>query len=245
MKRPLILLLMLSAAACGGDKNDDETANTTPAQRDSVANAARKPVFPEDQAIGVLHAISDAEIAMARVARETSQNEAILAYSGVMVADYQGIKELLTAPAADNQLSSAIRSAGDSIARELGSMSGGFNNTFIEEQVKAHEQALAVLDTAVIPSVRDSAVRSLIQQIRPTMAAHLQRALQILATRRTEASQRGEAWVSGFQQRRDSAVFAPSIITEPAAPMTAPQPKPLPRPEPDTTTPPPTTTSNQ
>jgi putative membrane protein len=243
MKRPLILLLILSVAACGRDKNDEEAAST-PARSDSAVNAARKPVFPEDQAIGVLHALSDAEIAMARVAREASQNEAILAYSGVMVADYQGIKELLTAPAAENQLSSAIRSAGDSIARELGSMSGGFNNTFIEEQVKAHEQALAVLDTAVIPSVRDTAVRSLIQQIRPTMAAHLQRALQILATRRTEASQRGEQWVSGFQQRRDSAVFAPSIRTEPAEPMTAPQPRPLPRVEPDTLTPP-STTSNQ
>lgn len=256
MKRALILLL-LSVAACGRDNDDDvPSETTTPAQRDSAANAAREPVFPEDQAIGVLHAISDAELAMARVARTVSRNDAILAYNNVMLADYQGIKDLFSRPAAENQLSAAIRSAGDSIAQALGSLSGGFNNTYIEEQVKAHQQTLAVLDTAIIPSARDTAIRALLEQVRPTIAAHLQRAMQILAQRRSDASERGEPWVSGFQQRRDSAVFAPSIITEPAQPMTAPPPRvdtarpaprpvPMPLPRPETIVPPPISTSNE
>jgi putative membrane protein len=253
MKRALILLLMLSLAACGRDNDDDDAADTAPAKTDSAVNAARPPVFPEDQAIGVLHALSDAEIAMARSAREMSQNEAVLAYANVLAADYQGIKDLFTQPAAENQLSASIRTAGDSIARQLMLMSGGFNNTFIEEQIKAHQQTLAVLDTALIPSARDTAVRSLLQQIRPTIAAHLQRGMQILAQRRQDAQARGEQWVSGFQPRRDSAVFAPSIITEPAGPMTAPppradtvrpQPRPMPLPRPETIMPPPISTSN-
>ena len=248
MTRTLVLLTLVGLLACG-DKNEDENGGEGPVTAADSAAQPRKAVMSEAEAIGVLRAIGEAEVSMSRTAPEISQNDAVLSYARVLIADHQGIAELLKTPPQESGMSNTIRAAGDSIARAFMSMEGGFNNTFIEEQIKAHQHALQVMDTAIIPSVRDSATRDLMQQIRPTIAAHLQRAMQILSTRRREASERGEAWVSGFQPRAadDSGLLGRPVpgAQPPARPQpqpSEPQPMPLPQPVPDTT--PPTTTSN-
>lgn len=241
MKRPLVLLMLAALAACGGDK-DEDTGDAPVTAADSARVAAqREAIFSEAEAIGVLKAIGDAEIAMARTAREISQNDAVLAFARVVIADHEGIAGLLTAPAQDNEMSAAVRAAGDSIARAFLSMQGGFNNTYIEEQVKSHQQALQLMDTAIIPSVRDTAVKNLLTQIRPTIAAHLQRAMQILATRRKEATERGEAWVSGFQRPATTtgAAGTAPVGTEPQPQQRPEQPETVPA----DTIPPPATTN--
>lgn len=240
MRPVTVVLLAVALVACNRGQ-DDNAAEDTPARADSTPRV-RAALYSEPEAIALLQAISDAEIAMARVAREKSLNDAVLAYAGVMIADHGALKQLITAPAQDNAASTRVRTDGDSLARALSSLPSGFNNTYIEEQVKAHQQALLLLDTAIVPSVRDTALRNLLAQARPTIAAHLQRALQILALRRREAQERGEPWQSGFQQPAESGVATPA----PAA--TQPQPQPVqPRPvqpQPADTTPPITTTSN-
>lgn len=249
MKRTLVLLTLAGLLACG-DKNEDENGDGGPVTAADSAAQPRKAIFSEPEAIGVLRAIGEAEVAMSRTAPEISQNDAVLSYARVVIADHQGIAELLKTPPQESMMSNTIRAAGDSIARAFMSMEGGFNNTFIEEQIKAHQSALQMMDTAIIPSVRDSATRTLMQQIRPTLAAHLQRAMQILATRRREAAERGEAWVSGFQPRepRDTSGLLGRPVPGAQPPRPQPQPSepvpmPLPVPVPDTQ-PPPTTTSN-
>lgn len=260
MKRAFLLLILIGVNACRGDKAKEATTRTN--VRDSAAAPVRKAVFPEPEAIGVLRALSDAEIAMARAARETSQNDDILGYAGVMIADHAGLNQLLGATAADNAMSARLRAEGDSVARALAGLTGGFNNTYIEEQVKAHRRALAIVDTVVIPSVRDSRTKDLLTAARPTLEAHLQRAMQILALRRQEAQQRGEPWVSGFATGVPANAQAPTTTPAPTAtrePPTAapapsppakradtpvvisPPPRPSPPPVPDTV---PSTTSN-
>lgn len=233
MRPVTVVLLAVALVACNrGNDGDDVETNTT--RRDSTPKV-RAAIFSEPEALGVLHAISDAEMAMARVARERSQNDEVLAYASVMLADHGAFRQVFTAPARDNAMSTSIRTAGDSLARALESLMGGFNNTYIEEQIKAHQQALQLLDTAIVPSVRDTAIKNLLTQARPTLVAHLQRAMQILSLRRRQAQERGEPWVSGFPQPGEVDVAAP---TQPVQP----QPMPLPRPQSVDTVPPPTTT---
>lgn len=253
MKRLLVWLLLVALPACGGDDETDDTPEA--AGTDTVA-AARAPLFPEAEAVAVLRALGDVAAAQARAAREVSQNDDVLRYAAVVSADHRGIAELIKIEPRDNAMSTAIRANGDSITRALLALPGGFNNTYIEEQVRNSQQALAVLDTAVIPSVRDSATRTLLAQIRPTLAAHVQRAQQILAVRRQQAAERGEDWVSGVQRAAAPATSTPAPAagtetapatqqTQPAQQQPAPQrPAPTPRPAQPDTTPPPITTSN-
>ncbi|MGQ0814828.1 MAG: DUF4142 domain-containing protein [Gemmatimonadota bacterium] len=251
MKALVRCAALAALLACGGNGDDD--AADTPAARDTAATA-RKAVFTEPDALGVLFAFGDAEIALARTAREVSQSDAVISYANVIIADHQGIKTLFNAPARNNLLADSIRTAADSIARALLTLPAGFNNTYIEEQIKINQHALQLLDTAIIPSARAAETRSLLEQLRPTIAAHLQRALQILSARRQQAAERGEPWISGFQQVVREVVATPAETpaqTEPQPqpaepePQLQPQPQPIPIPLPPVdTTVPPTTTSN-
>ena len=184
-----LLVAILAVSACGGD--DDEEAQTErpqanqPVARDSVP---RQPVYPEAEAAQILRVINANEIDASRVARERSQNDDILRYASVMIADHQGMTRLLDSlvqPISDsvNAESRALRVAGTQLVDSLWKIEGGFNNTYIQQQVAAHEQALLLLDTALIPSARNPQLKKLLRDLRPAVVAHLQRAQQIWAAR--------------------------------------------------------------
>jgi putative membrane protein len=217
-------MLLLALFACERGNNEPEPTTTAANSQPSAAARERPAVFPEAEAIGVLRSIGQAEIAVTRVALDVSESEAVLAYSRVVAADYRGITQLLDSLAtaigqapAENALGAELRAAGDSIAGGLRTLPYGFNNTFIEEEVKAQRRVLLLLDTALVPSARNPELKNLLQALRPTIAAHLQRATQILADRRRAAAERGEPWQSGFD------VAPPPVIEAPVVPEEAPE----------------------
>lgn len=205
MRLALILLVALLAAGCGrGDNKKNDTA-TRPA-RPAVKQPPRA-VYPEDDVVAILRALDTAEIVTSRVAREVSQNDAVLGYAGVMIKDHGDIMRLVAQTGVtprENAISGKIRRDADSIARGLSAIPMGFNNTYIEEQVKSHRKALQTLDSVIVPSVQTPELRSLLEKLRPAFVAHLQRAMQILAVRRKETEDRGEQWVSGLPAPGDS-----------------------------------------
>jgi putative membrane protein len=229
------LVLLLGLSACGGD--DEEEQGDRPrtgqpaAQRDSVV---RQPVFPEPEAAQILRAINQNEIATGRVARERSQNLDILRYAAVMIADHEGMTQLIDSllpPISDsvNAESRALRTAGTALVDTLWRMEGGFNNTYITQQIAAHEQALLLLDTAIIPSARNPQLKKLLRDLRPAVVAHLLRARQIWAERQA----------SGLAASTAAAARpAPSTQTSPPSPSATPAPMPTPPPAPPDTMPP-------
>ncbi len=184
----LSLILLLALAACGGDDDGEDRQQQqqrTAAGRDSVV---RQPVYAEAEAAQILRAINADEIATARVARERSQNLDILRYASVMIADHGAMTELLDSivpPISDsvNAVSRTIREESAALVDTLWALQGGFNNTYIQQQIAAHERALQLLDTVLIPSARTPELKQLMQDLRPTMLAHWQRARQIWAER--------------------------------------------------------------
>jgi putative membrane protein len=243
----LILVVAISLGAChrGSDKNDATTGKS--ASRGSQRDTTHKAVYQEADAVGIMRALDSAEIATSAVARDASQNDEVRSYAVVMIKDHSDIMHLvdsLGVAARDNAVSAKIRTDADSIARGLGTIAVGLNNTYIEEQVKAHQQALQLLDTAIIPSAQNAQLKNLLMQLRPTILAHYQRAVQILAARHKYAEENGEAWVSGLQNTARPPEVQQPAPTEPYQPQ-PPAPKPQPRPVDTTTAPPPLTTTGQ
>jgi putative membrane protein len=191
--RQLSLVLLVMLVACGGDDEQErpqQPAGRPAARADSVE---RQPVYPEAEAAQILRAINENELAVSRIARQRSQNEDILRYAAVMIADHAGMTQLLDSmlpPISDsvNAESRALRAAGTLLADSLGRIEGGFNNSYITAQIAAHEQALLLLDTAIIPSARNPQLKKLLRDLRPAVVAHLQRAQQIWAERQASGA---------------------------------------------------------
>jgi putative membrane protein len=237
MRLGLLLLLGVLLTACQRDK---EKARSSPAARAPQHQPARRAIYQEPDALAILQALDSGEIVTSEVARATSQNDEVLRYAAVLIKDHSDMMHLvdsLGAMARRNAISARITHDADSVAKALGGLTMGFNNTYIEEQVRAHQKALQLLDTAVIPSVQTPQLRTLLEQLRPAVAAHLQRAMQIYALRKKEAEANGEPWLSGIQAAQEAqkaaaakAASGPALLGRPAV---------LPR---DTHATPPTTT---
>ena len=230
-----VLLLVMGVGACGGDEEDAEPTGRQQqtARRDSVV---RKPVYPEAEAAQILRAINESEVGAARVARERTQNDDILRYANVMLADHRAMTALLDSilppvPDSINAESKRIAQAGTALVDSLWRIEGGFNNTYIAQQVSAHESALLLLDTALIPSARDAKLKKLLQDLRPAVVAHLQRAKQIYTAR--------------MSNPETATPVRAQPTPQPAPPQTTTA-EPVPAPVPRNTAPqlPPTSTSN-
>ncbi len=229
VKLSWLLAAVLAAGACGGDDDDNATerrpANRLAARADSTP---RGPVYPEAEAAQILRAINVNEVEVARVARERSQNDDILRYATVMISDHGAMTQLLDSlvqPISDsvNAESRALREAGTQLVDSLWKIEGGFNNTYIQQQIVAHEQALLVLDTALIPSARNPQLKKLLRDLRPAVVAHLQRAQQIWAERQASGA---------------AAATAPASSSTPAPTPSVPRAAPAPPPSPADTLPP-------
>lgn len=236
-----LLLLALGLTACNGDGDDSKGASPDRTAARAPADSGPRTVFPEPQAVQVLRVIDSARIASAQAARERSLNASILEFARVMIADHRAITRvvdsLMTATGqtpAENELSQDLRAANEHFLSELMARDSGFNNGYIGREVSDHEYALALLDTALIPSARNPQLKTALEQLRPAFEAHLQRAQQIQAARRAAAA-------------RPAPVAAPTPAPAPAVtpPPVTPPPDTFRRPPPtDTMRPPPPTTTN-
>jgi putative membrane protein len=224
----LALVTMLGAAACGGDDEGDEPeqrANNRPAaRRDSVV---RQPVYPEAEAAQIFRVLNAHEIASARVARERSQNDDILRFASVMLADHRAMTALIDSllppiPDTINAESRALAEASAAVVDTLWKIEGGFNNSYMEQQVRDHERALILLDTALIPSARNPQLKKLLQDLRPAVLAHLQRARQIYSARMANPELRAATRTVRSGQPRQSQPSGPPLLGEPAPAPSAP-----------------------
>jgi putative membrane protein len=238
------LLLLLTMSACRRDKEEDvdRSARRPTARRDSVV---RKPIYPEAEAAQILRALNEGVIATSRIARERSQNDDVLRFASVMISDHRAMTSLLdslTRPVPDtvNPESRSLREAGEQMVDSLWKIPAGFNNTYMELHMREHQRALQLLDTALIPSARTPQLKKLLQDLRPAIVAHLQRARQIWTARMA-------AGLGQPQPRRPiTPTVAPTEAPRETPPPAQPQPQPQPQqpaPPPDTM-PPPTSTSN-
>ena len=219
-----VVLVAIALAACGGDDeepNEDQPRTNQPAaRRDSVV---RKPVYPEAEAAQIFRALNAHEIAAARVARERSQNDDILRFASVMVSDHSAMTALLDSilpPISDsvNAESRNLVTASVATVDSLWKIEGGFNNTYMAQQVRDHERALMLLDTALIPSARNAQLKKLMQDLRPAVIAHLQRAKQIYSARMANPELRNPPKPAPRRQEPSG----PPLLGEPAPVPTVP-----------------------
>ena len=81
---------------------------------------------------------------------------------------------------ADNATSQALESAADATTVRLQGLSGAeFDRAYIDNEVAFHQQVLDAIDTTLLPHAQNAELKSLIEQVRPAIAGHLEMARQV------------------------------------------------------------------
>ena len=183
----LVALTCLGMAACGGaDEAATDTAGATA--------AAIAPAPPGGAAM-----LNDAQIAHVAVtanaidsaagvmAQERGESQAVKDFAQTMVTDHGSVNQQAVALATrlnvtpeDNDVSRDLRAGADQAADSLRALSGAaFDRAYIAREVAYHQAVLDALDGTLIPGAQNAELKQLLQDVRPAIAAHLDRARSI------------------------------------------------------------------
>jgi putative membrane protein len=145
-----------------------------------------------DANIGAIFlAANNTDVSYAKVALAPGQTSTapVLAFASRMLADHSGLNQAATEVLGrvgilpeDNTVSLDFRDESaakrDTLRERKGAL---FDSTYMANEVRYHTRLLSTLDNVLIPSAKNSDLKSLLSGVRPAVAAHLEHAQRVQA----------------------------------------------------------------
>jgi putative membrane protein len=177
------------AAACGGGGESADTAGaTTGAAGATTAAASNTPSSLADPQIAHVAVTSNSiDSASGAMAQSKARNAQVKDFAQQMVRDHGAVNKQAVALAqrlnvtpAENDVSRQLQQGAEQARTNLAGRSGAdFDRAYIDHEVQYHQQVLDALDNTLIPGAQNAELKALLQQVRPNVAAHLERAKSI------------------------------------------------------------------
>jgi putative membrane protein len=189
----------LGLVACNNDSDRDRDSDRQTRDRtrqDTETNEAMRP----PAIAGTLQAINDAEIEAGRLARDRAQNADVRRFAEMMVNQHNDnnrkVREALSRDNIQPREGAVARQLSEDAQRNLDRLrdtrGAEFDRMYINQQVQMHEDALRLIDNRLMPSARDTQMRTLLQDTRQHVSDHLDRAREIQRNLRNDQPGRGD-----------------------------------------------------
>jgi len=179
----VMAVTMLGFAACqdAGYADRDTAAVVT----DTMAMGGAVEAYSDANAVAFLQTVNTGEIEAAALAKTKATDPEIKAFARQMETDHTSMKNEvaetaqrlgLSATATDND----VLEDHQEVMRELNEAKAGneFDDKYIDEQVKAHKNALDEIDEA-IEKTQNAEFKALLQKARGGIDGHLKRAEEL------------------------------------------------------------------
>jgi putative membrane protein len=171
---------ILAFAACRDAEYADR--DTAAVVTDTMAMGGNVEAYSDANAVAFLQTVNTGEIEAATLAKTKATDPEIKAFARQMETDHTAMKNEvaqkatqlgLTATATDND----VLEDHQEVMRELNEAKAGneFDDKYIDEQVKAHKNALDEIDEA-IEKTQNAEFKALLQKARGGVDGHLKRA---------------------------------------------------------------------
>ncbi|HEX9727338.1 MAG TPA: DUF4142 domain-containing protein [Gemmatimonadales bacterium] len=135
------------------------------------------------------------DVELARFAQTRAHNDAVRQFAATMITDHTAVNAQAAALAArlgvtptDNAVSQSLLAGATEARAALEPLHGSvFDRAYMDREVAYHQAVLDALDGLLIPTTSNPDLRTLLVDVRPAIAAHLEHARQI---RRSLGSER-------------------------------------------------------
>ncbi len=134
---------------------------------------------PEIASVAVV--ANQIDIGYAAIAKERTRNADILRFAETMANDHQAViaqavalvTKLKVTPK-DNAVSQKLLADAEKTKKALRAVKArAFDKTYIDNEVAYHKAVIAAVETVLIPASDNKALKELLQQVVPTLKAHL------------------------------------------------------------------------
>jgi len=180
----LLALFILTIAVSSCAKRTDETTTTSTTSTPVESTTTTGPTPSDAEIAATVTAANDTDIENAKLALEKSANADVKQFANEMIAAHTQLNQQgsallskLNVTPADNPTSTSIKTGGESTRATLKGLSGAdFDKAYVNAEVDMHQSVLDQLDNTLIPSAQNAELKSLLEQARPTISAHLDHA---------------------------------------------------------------------
>jgi putative membrane protein len=187
-----VLAFPVVIACGGGGEQADTTAGATAGAAGGTAAAApaTTPSLGDPQIAHVAVTANSIDSAAGAAARTKARNAQVRDFAQQMVRDHGAVNKQAVALAqrlnvtpADNDVSRQLQQGAEQSRTDLGGKTGAeVDRAYIAHEVQYHPTVLDALDKTLIPGAQNAELKALLQQVRPNVAAHLERARSIQQT---------------------------------------------------------------
>lgn len=154
---------------------------------DNQVLAKTEKPLSDAEVIGVTAAANDGEVQMAELAIKKATSPEVKQFAGMMKSHHQTalqkgkkLQSKTKLEAVDSDASSYLKADAEKALKDLRDKDGkAFDRAYMESQVKAHKDVLTVIDNRLIPSSNNGEVKSMLVEMRRTVADHLVKAEDI------------------------------------------------------------------
>ena len=185
---------LLSLAACGGNdaeengNADSAAVATTPAPAPATAPAAvpgaQAGAVTDPQIAAIVVAANAVDSANGEVALQKGSHARVKEFATRMVADHGCVNKQAVAlvqrlgvTPEENATSRQLSQGGEQTRQQLSGLSGAaFDRGYIDSEVEYHQTVLQAIDSTLLPSAQNAELKTLLQQVRPAIQAHLEMA---------------------------------------------------------------------
>jgi putative membrane protein len=183
--RQAAFVLLVSLVGCAPDTEepagDGAAEIAAPAPSETAAAA---PAVTDPQIAHIAVTANTIDIEAGRVAEAKATRSEVRDFAQTMITDHTAVNEQAGALAQrlgvvpeDNDVSRSLQAGAAEAAAQLEGLSGAaFDSAYIEREVEYHQAVLDALDQTLIPSATNAELRTLLEQVRPAIAAHLEHA---------------------------------------------------------------------
>ncbi len=159
----------------------------------TIAKAADKTSAstPTDAQIATIVVVADTvDVDYGKLAVKKTSNQAVKEFAEPMIRDHTAVndkaialaKKLGVTPEASDA-SKSLKANGKKELAKLKALTGAeFDKAYVNNEVSYHEAVISLLDKTLIPSARNTELKSLLESGRPIFAAHLEHAKKLQAS---------------------------------------------------------------
>lgn len=175
----------LGLVACGSDGSSDRDADRQRTS-DTSGMESRESMSPR-VITATLMTINEGEIETGRLARDRAQSGEVRRFAEMMVNEHTNANERVRDLSSRQNIQPNEGGVAQQLRRDtqqqmsrLRNLSGAeFDRAYIDSQVQMHQDALQLIDNRMMPSARDTQLRTLVQDMRQHVADHLREAQDI------------------------------------------------------------------
>lgn len=182
--RQAAFVLLVSLAACAPETDEPADGAAGTAAPAPSETAAASPALTDPQIAHIAVTANTIDIEAGRVAEAKATRSEVRDFAQTMITDHAAVNDQAGALAQrlgvvpeDNDVSRSLQAGATEAVTQLEGLSGAaFDSAYVEREIAFHQAVLDALDQTLIPSATNAELRTLLEQVRPAFAAHLEHA---------------------------------------------------------------------